>query len=94
MNRSDALRAAHQLVSENRNAEYGEPAVNFLRTAVLWNTTFGWDVSPADVALAMTLVKVSRLSHDRAQQDGWIDIAGYAAIGAELAPGGKEENNG
>ena len=37
----------------------------------------------------MILLKISRLAHSPGEMDHWVDIAGYAAIGAEIA--GEEE---
>jgi len=40
-------------------------------------------IGPEDVAIMMTLLKVSRLSWSPEKRDHWVDIAGYAACGAD-----------
>jgi hypothetical protein len=40
-------------------------------------------IGPEDVAIFMTLLKVSRLSWSPEKRDHWVDIAGYAACGAD-----------
>lgn len=42
-------------------------------------------VSTEDVAIMMALLKISRLSWSPEKEDHWIDLAGYAACGAECA---------
>ena len=41
------------------------------------------DISAHDVAMCMLLLKVARIKH-KATPDSYIDIAGYAAIAAEI----------
>jgi len=44
-----------------------------------------------DVAVMMMLLKISRISWSPQKEDHWVDIAGYAACGAQCAdrlPGG------
>ena len=45
----------------------------------------GWDISKEDVAVIMMILKICRLKTSPAKADSWIDIAGYAACGAEVA---------
>jgi hypothetical protein len=42
-------------------------------------------INRVDVALIMNQVKVARLTQTPDSKDGWIDGAGYMAIGGELA---------
>lgn len=84
MNRSDLLDLAKELTTQKRDEDYGHPGANFLRTARLWSAYTGFDISPEMVAAMMVLAKVSRLRHDPTKADGWVDIAGYSACGAEV----------
>lgn len=68
---------ADRLVGSDRNDAYGHPRYDFARIGALWHEAFGWEVQPADVALAMVLVKISRELH-RHKRDNLVDIAGYA----------------
>ncbi len=90
VNRSDALDAAKAAV-EQRNKRYGEPEDNFTRIAMLWNAYLACRRFPTvpltatDIAIMSGLFKVARLANDPTHQDSWVDLAGYAACGAECA---------
>ena len=45
----------------------------------------GEKILPSDVAIIMALVKIARLAASPGHEDSWIDLAGYAALGAEIA---------
>ncbi|GAK43620.1 conserved protein [Tepidicaulis marinus] len=66
---------------DGRQKSYGPPARFMEHVADLWRAQFGWDVTGGDVAQAMILFKLARLSHDAEHHDSWVDISGYAAIG-------------
>lgn len=99
---SDAPMTKHRLLdlakeaTADRGLNYGKPEDNFARIAEHWNAHLAniglLDVkrrlTPTDVALMCALLKVARLEHQPAHQDSWIDLAGYAACGAEIALGG------
>lgn len=68
-----------------RRPVYGSPKPNFQRIAALWSAYFGKDVSLADVANLMILVKVARLQETPSHRDSWVDVAGYADCGFEVS---------
>ena len=76
------LAEAYALVYGERGEIYGHPRENFQRTADLWRAVLGIEVTPAQVALCMVLVKVARLVETPDHRDGWVDLAGYAETGA------------
>jgi hypothetical protein len=92
--RASALNEARDLITGDRNNQYGPPTQDFDRTAKLLNA-MGYarvdaegvvqDILPSDVALIIAQVKVSRLMHSRRKRDSWVDLAGYAACGFECA---------
>lgn len=92
--RASALNEARDLITGDRNNQYGPPTQDFKRTADLLNA-LGYarvdaneevhDIVPSDVALIIAQVKVSRLMHSRGKRDSWVDLAGYAACGYECA---------
>jgi hypothetical protein len=41
-------------------------------------------LTAVDVAMMLIDVKLARLENDPAHADSWIDVAGYAACGAEV----------
>jgi len=67
---------AIQLVGGDRNRAYAHPAINFARIARLWEPIFGCPVTPAQVALAMIQVKVSREINAH-KRDNLVDLVGY-----------------
>lgn len=85
--RSQVLTEAEALVNGDRQADYGPPEVNFQRIATMWQVLFPerqW--TPADAALAMAAVKLARAVQSP-KRDTAVDLAGYAALWAELTEG-------
>lgn len=98
MNRLDTLKAAAECVCGSREEDYGSPENNFRTIASLWNsylygaglmenpTPHVWKgIKPKDVAAMMALLKVARIAGNRPKPDNWVDLAGYAACGAEIS---------
>ena len=85
MTRKECLDAAGQAVLTDRAREYGHPEDSFALIAALWSRYTGCDISTADVAAMMILLKLARVEGNPRHMDSWIDIAGYAACGAECA---------
>ena len=85
MTRKECLDAAAKAVLTDRNAAYGEPEDCFGLIAALWSRYTERDISSADVAVMMILLKLARVEGNPRHTDSWVDIAGYAACGAECA---------
>ena len=92
--RGEILDKARGCVCQDRNREYGEPEDGFKLIAALWEPVIqancvahGVDVSvcPETVALLMALLKVARAAQNPGHLDNWVDLAGYAACGGEIA---------
>jgi len=81
--RFDFLDDAKEKVRE-RGEEYGTVSENFGKTAAIWSAILGHDVTPGQVALCMAGLKIARLTYDPQDEDGWADLAGYAACGGEV----------
>ena len=83
------LDEAKRIVTGARRAAYGNPEDNFACIAALWNTYLhrrfphandGFvEVTAADVASMMILLKTARLAETPDHKDSVVDIAGYAA---------------
>ena len=88
MTRHELLKHAEELVYGEREGQYGTPMNMLTRIAEYWTTYLGFSadiaLNPHDVAAMMILLKVSRMKGSGATTDTWADIAGYAAIGAEV----------
>ena len=83
--RAQVLEDAAGLVNGVRNAAYDEPFQNFARIAGLWSAYLGLPINATDVAILNLLQKVGRLMHTPDHWDSWVDLAGYAACGADVA---------
>lgn len=84
MNRLDTLKAAAECVCGSREEDYGSPEDNFAVIAALWTAYTGADITPKDVAMMMALLKIAR-ARAGSKPDTYIDLAGYAACGAEIS---------
>lgn len=90
MNRAEVLNTALAAV-EQRGRSYGKPENNFARIARRWNLHLlnRYGVEPkldaVDVAVMMADMKLARLEETPTHDDSWVDLAGYAACGAEVA---------
>ena len=83
--RNACLVEAAQIISGDRDAQYGKPEDNFLRIAKIWSVILGVEITQEDVAMMMVGLKVARYANKNGfQDDTWIDIAGYAACGYEV----------
>ena len=89
MKRADVLEQAKTIVNGERDEAYGGPENNFKKIAAFWSQYLFGDadsIGPEDVAIMMMLLKVARLgASEYRSMDSWVDIAGYAACGAEIA---------
>jgi hypothetical protein len=83
--RAEILATATEYVTRDRNAQYGEPEDLFAVIADLWSAYLGKEIGATDVALMMALLKIARARANPGNVDNWIDLAGYAACGGEIA---------
>lgn len=82
--RSECLAQAMDLVTGDRNREYGEPLDNFQRIADGWQIILSQPVTPHQVALCMAWLKIARLVESPRHVDSYVDAAAYAALALEL----------
>ena len=71
-------------VLEERRDDYGDPAEQFKAIADRWSITLGTPVSPAQVALCMIDLQLTRLTYDPRHADSVVDVIGYAALLREI----------
>lgn len=91
--REAMLHSAAQIISGQRDKQYGGPEENFGRIADLWTVIFSRKFTKEEVAMAMIAVKLARhASNSGFQPDTWTDIAGYAACGYEVGIKDSREN--
>lgn len=92
MDRAELLSTALEAVNARPKA-YGPPERNFTRISRHWNVyltgKYGAGAAPlldaVDVAAMMALMKIARLEETPDHVDSWVDLAGYAACGAECS---------
>nr|DAZ51888.1 MAG TPA: hypothetical protein [Caudoviricetes sp.] len=92
LTRADILHAAEKCVCGQREQDYGTPEDNFETIARLWEIYLrracmdeagGVYIDANDAAMMMALLKIARIAAGGGKADSWIDLAGYAACGAE-----------
>ena len=83
MHRREVLKKAGELITQDREREHGLPRHNFARIARMWSGYLEKDITPSDVCVMMVLLKAARLRH-KLNDDSFIDMAGYAALGSEV----------
>ena len=92
MKRFELLQAAADTVRD-RGQDYGTIWENHERIAVLWTVILGTEVTPEQVCACMVATKLARLTQTPDHMDSWVDIAGYAACGAEVVDERQNQSN-
>ena len=92
MRTREYLDTAARIVTGQRQYDYGDKYQNHENIAKLWSAYLDFNISAHDVAICMMLVKVARLKH-RTTEDGYIDMAGYAAIAGEIKDRKKDDTD-
>ena len=99
--RREILQAAERCVCGDRDASYGGPEDSFALIARLWEPIIrarcvspGADVTvdAVTVALLMAELKIARAATNSGHMDSWVDLAGYAACGGEIAAREADKN--
>lgn len=85
VSRADILDFAKVVVTVERQQQYGKPEDNFAIIASLWSAYKGISFTPLDVAMMMALLKIARIRTGVGTVDSFVDLAGYAACGGEIA---------
>ena len=89
--RAAMLDMAKAIVGGEREKQYGSPEDSFWAIAAYWTVYLQQvghlpehrELTAEDTAIMMILLKVARQA-GRGKLDNWVDIAGYAACGAEI----------
>lgn len=85
MNRAEILDTARQAVMIDRAATHGDAENTFAAIAALWSARLRQQITPAQVAIMLVDLKTARAWGNPCHGDNWVDMAGYAACGGELA---------
>lgn len=84
MTKNNILDKAKTIINGERQGTYGNAENSFAIIAQMWTAYLGKDITSADVANMMILMKVARNANGVYKDDNWIDICGYAALGGEI----------
>lgn len=95
MNKQEVLEAALDIVTNDRQNDYGKAEDNFRTIAEFWSmyirarfpeatATQRIELEPYDVAAMMVQMKISRIVTSPRKEDNWADVIGYGACGAEI----------
>ena len=88
--RANILQTAHTIIHGDREKDYGAPIDSFRRLAEAFNLVLrphlkdGYELQPTDAVALMIAMKLSRLAGGDTKDDTYVDLAGYAALGAEV----------
>jgi hypothetical protein len=85
MTPDEILIEAARLVGGERSKKHGEYIAQHQRVADLWSAYLGVEVSAANVAFCMTLIKISRSEIGEHNPDDGVDAAAYVALWAALS---------
>ncbi len=89
MNRSEILEAARQAVTVDRAATHGDAERTFGRIAAVWSARLGIEITPDQFCILLVDLKTCRAWGNPGHADSWVDVAGYAACGGEIATDGS-----
>lgn len=80
-------------ILKDRKCAYGSAKPLFQKVARKWSTTFGIDITPEQVIIAMIDFKTIRYKEDGSHKhDSAFDIAGYAALLANFFEDDESQN--
>ena len=77
------LETAIKLITGPRAYDYGDKIINHNNIAKLWSAYLDISISPHDVAVCMTLLKIARTKLGSRASDTYVDAAAYMAIAGE-----------
>ena len=79
----DFFKRCKELIDQ-RQIDYAQPEINLSRIAKSWSEYLGFFVSPYDVCVMMTMLKLSRLCNGY-HQNSLEDAACYMALASKLS---------
>ena len=83
--RTQLLLDANAAIGGDRERGHGDAIAGFERIAAMWSAILGTTVTAEQYGMCMVAVKLGRLAETPNHRDSWMDVAGYAALTAEIA---------
>ena len=87
---AEHLQKSIELITGDRNQDYGDAKLNFDHTAAMWSAYLGIQLLGSDVAAMMSQFKQSRHKCGGYKADNGHDAGGYTGLWAALT---EFENN-
>ena len=84
LTRETVLANANTLINGDRADMYGDAHIAHDRIARVWSVILDTEVNAHQVCLLLASMKMMRAAVNPGYLDSWIDMAGYAALGAEI----------
>lgn len=86
MDQKQIINKAADLITKDRQKDYGDIDTNYKKFAAFLNIFFDdiEKVKPSDAALLMVLLKISRIKPNTFNEDTFADAIGYLGIAAAL----------
>ena len=76
------MKTSKELIEERSN--YGDPRENHQRIARMWSAWLGKRITAYEVAVMMTIVKLSRMKGDPVHGDNYEDAVSYLEIAKDI----------
>ena len=92
MDKTEILRTANEYITKDRQSTHGQAKNNFANIGRLWSAYLNHSITPQDVAILMTLLKIARYKGNPSHVDNAIYMCGYAALAGELGQGANNES--
>lgn len=77
------LDKAKALINGDRQEDYGDPRENIRVIADMWSLYLGREITPHDVCVCMTLLKIARQGHKK-KEDNLVDGAAYLELASMM----------
>ena len=87
MTRSEILKTAEALIAGERAKAHGDACRSFEKLAAVWSAMTGATITAAQACIMLAQLKQVRAWGSPGHEDSWVDAAGYAALGGEIAGG-------
>ena len=86
MEHKDIIHKAADIITNDRQKDYGDIDDNYKKFAALFNIFFTENnkMKPSDAALIMVLLKLSRIKPNVFNEDTFADAIGYLGIASAL----------
>ncbi len=81
------LEEAQEIIFGERQADYGSVTSNFTNIAKGWSVIVGKEITPEQVGLMMTWLKMAR-QLNKPKRDNLVDAAGYLGCIEKMQNGG------